>query len=109
MKKALLPLRGRLPGTRIYTERGLVNFSLCGKFSREGNVMNKNENDQTIRYVLRTCNADMISYGGFQWPEIGHVEAPDFQPTFTCGVGYTGSWTAGATGVTSTGVTPPNG
>ena len=26
--------------------------------------------------VLRTCNPDMTSYGGFKWPESGPVEAP---------------------------------
>lgn len=30
--------------------------------------------------VLRTCNADMTSYGGFRWPESGPVEAPDWDP-----------------------------
>ena len=28
--------------------------------------------------VLRTCAADLTSYGGFQWPESGVAEAPDW-------------------------------
>ena len=27
--------------------------------------------------ILRTCNADLTSYGGFQWPASGPVECPD--------------------------------
>ena len=40
--------------------------------------------------VLRTCNADMTSYGGFKWPESGPVEAPDWKPTKECGNGLHG-------------------
>ena len=35
--------------------------------------------------ILRTCNADMTSYGGFKYPKRGYVEAPDWKPTYTCG------------------------
>ena len=40
--------------------------------------------------ILRTCNADMTSYGEFVWPELGYVEAPDWEPTETCGNGLHG-------------------
>ena len=40
--------------------------------------------------VLRTCNADMTSYGGFVWPTTGPVEAPDWEPTMKCGHGLHG-------------------
>jgi hypothetical protein len=40
--------------------------------------------------VLRVCNADMSSRGGFTWPEIGHVEATDWKPTAECGNGLHG-------------------
>ena len=41
-------------------------------------------------YVLRTCNADMTSYGGFRWPESGPVEAPDWDSSPRCGGGLHG-------------------
>jgi hypothetical protein len=42
--------------------------------------------------VLRTCNADLTSHGGFQWPsEIGAtVSAPDWKKTDDCGNGLHG-------------------
>ncbi|MNM27241.1 Ice nucleation protein [compost metagenome] len=42
--------------------------------------------------VLRTCSADMKSYGGFQWPdEVGAVvEAPDWKANNECGNGLHG-------------------
>ena len=40
--------------------------------------------------VLRTCAADMTSYGGFQWPEKGRVEAADWAPAAECGKGLHG-------------------
>ena len=33
---------------------------------------------ETPAYVLRTCNHDMTSRGGFVWSENGYVEAPDW-------------------------------
>ena len=42
------------------------------------------------RLVLRTCNADLTSYGGFQWPAAGFVQAPDFEATYDCGHGLHG-------------------
>jgi len=47
--------------------------------------------------VVRTCNADMTShYGKFRWPESGPVEAPDWDPTPTCGGGLHGlAWGVG--------------
>ena len=41
-------------------------------------------------YILRTCEADLTSYVGFQWPEKGLVEAPDWDPTPECGGGLHG-------------------
>ncbi len=41
-------------------------------------------------YVLRTCNADLTSHGGFQWPEKGAVNCPDWNPTPCCGNGLHG-------------------
>jgi hypothetical protein len=40
--------------------------------------------------ILRTCNADMTSYGGFKWPGSGPVEAPDWKPNQECGNGLHG-------------------
>lgn len=37
--------------------------------------------------VLRTCDKDLRSYGGFQWPESGPVEAPDWNKEPHCGNG----------------------
>ena len=45
--------------------------------------------------VLRTCNADMTSYGGFKWPASGPVEAPDWKADAKCGNGLHG-WLWGA-------------
>ena len=40
--------------------------------------------------ILRTCNADMTSHGGFKWPRSGHVAAPDWNPEPECGNGLHG-------------------
>ena len=40
--------------------------------------------------VLRSCNADMTSHGGFVWPKSGYVEAPDWEETNQCGNGLHG-------------------
>ena len=42
--------------------------------------------------VLRTCNADLSSHEGFQWPDSGAVVAPDWDPdpTINCGGGLHG-------------------
>ncbi len=40
--------------------------------------------------VLRTCSADMTSYGGFRWPKRGPVSAPDWIDNFQCGNGLHG-------------------
>ena len=40
--------------------------------------------------ILRTCNADMTSYGGFIWPESGPVKAPDWSAEAECGNGLHG-------------------
>lgn len=41
-------------------------------------------------YILRTCNPDLTSHGGFVWPESGHVVAPDWDPRPVCGHGLHG-------------------
>ena len=40
--------------------------------------------------ILRTCNPDLTSHGGFQWPDAGPVQAPDWDPTPECGNGLHG-------------------
>ncbi len=40
--------------------------------------------------VLRTCDADLRSYGGFQWPDEGEVAAPDWSDEPVCGRGLHG-------------------
>jgi hypothetical protein len=40
--------------------------------------------------VLRTCDEKLQAYGGFQWPENGFVEAPDWDPKPECGNGLHG-------------------
>ncbi len=40
--------------------------------------------------ILRTCDANLKSYGGFQWPKKGLVSALDFEATYTCGGGLHG-------------------
>ena len=40
--------------------------------------------------VLRTCDQKMQGYGGFQWPESGPVEAPDWKDNGECGNGLHG-------------------
>ena len=44
--------------------------------------------------VLRTVDKDRRAYGGFQWPERGLVEAPDWDPSARCGGGLHG-WLRG--------------
>ena len=48
--------------------------------------------DKKVVRVLRTCNADGTSHGGFQWPltEGAVVECPDWKPTAECGNGLHG-------------------
>ena len=40
--------------------------------------------------MLRTCDKNMQSYGGFQWPESGRVTAPDWSDRAECGGGLHG-------------------
>jgi hypothetical protein len=40
--------------------------------------------------IMRTCNADMTSYGGFVWPRKGLVTCPDWESTYKCGHGLHG-------------------
>ena len=52
--------------------------------------------------ILRTCDADMTSRGGFRWPESGPVEAPDWNHEPTCGGGLHGFlWGEGNGGLAS--------
>jgi hypothetical protein len=39
---------------------------------------------------MRTCNANMTSYGGFKWPRKGLVTCSDWEPTYKCGNGLHG-------------------
>ena len=34
--------------------------------------------------ILRSTGPDRKSHGGFQWPESGYVEAPDWDPIRAC-------------------------
>jgi hypothetical protein len=40
--------------------------------------------------VIRSSDRDGKSYGGFQWPKSGPVEAPDWSPVAECGNGLHG-------------------
>jgi hypothetical protein len=40
--------------------------------------------------MLRTCQDDGTSYGGFRWPLAGPVKAPDWDPEPRCGGGLHG-------------------
>jgi len=40
--------------------------------------------------MLRTCNPDGTSHGGFQWPKSGKVVCPDWSPAAACGNGLHG-------------------
>ena len=40
--------------------------------------------------LLRSCRSDMTSRGGFQWPESGPVECPDWNDRPECGGGLHG-------------------
>ena len=44
----------------------------------------------TKHLILRTCDANMQSHGGFQWPRSGPVAAPDWNPAPECGNGLHG-------------------
>ena len=43
-----------------------------------------------ICFLLRTCDEDLKSHGGFQWPSSGLVSAPDWDPKPECGKGLHG-------------------
>ena len=45
---------------------------------------------QETALILRTCSADMTSYGGFQWPTSGPVECAVWNPKHVCGNGLHG-------------------
>jgi len=56
------------------------------------NIMNATiKMNEKKQYVLRTCNKDYRSYNHFKWPEIGPVEAPDWDPKPECGNGLHGA------------------
>ena len=40
--------------------------------------------------ILRSNNPNLKSHGGFQWPESGPVECPDWDPQAECGTGLHG-------------------
>ena len=46
--------------------------------------------DVATMLLLRTCSAELTSYSGFEWPESGPVEAPDWDPSPCCGGGLHG-------------------
>ena len=50
--------------------------------------------------MLRTCDKDMQSYGGFQWPKSGRVTALDWNDRAECGCGLHGlPWGEGCGGL----------
>ena len=50
--------------------------------------------------VLRTCDKYLRAHGGFQWPDSGPVEAPDWNPKPVCGGGLHGAlWGEGNGGL----------
>jgi len=58
--------------------------------------MNKTQWNRTVPkkhrvLMLRTCAADMTSYGSFVWPVKGYVEAPDWCAEPVCGGGLHGA------------------
>jgi len=50
--------------------------------------MTKNDEERVL--VLRTCDEKLQSHKGFQWPDTGHVAAPDWDPAPECGHGLHG-------------------
>ena len=46
--------------------------------------------EEPVVLCLRTVNTDGTAYDGFKWPALGFVEAPDWEPTVTCGHGLHG-------------------
>jgi hypothetical protein len=48
-----------------------------------------NDSPKTV-LVLRTCDSELKAYGGFQWPDSGRIEAPDWHPKAECGNGLHG-------------------
>src|ERR1035437_1435432 len=47
--------------------------------------------------ILRTCDNNGKSYGGFQWPKKGAVVAPDWRDDYKCGGGLHGlPWGVGS-------------
>jgi hypothetical protein len=40
--------------------------------------------------ILKTTNPDLTSRNGFQWPDSGYVECPDWDPAPQCGNGLHG-------------------
>lgn len=55
-------------------------------------------------YILRCCDKDLRSYGGFRWPEQGLIEAPDWSQNAKCGHGLHG-WLWGEGDVSASGST----
>ena len=65
---------------------------------KDGRMKNKTKKQNSAKagtaskkvLILRTCNADMTSHGGFVWPERGPVKAPDWNDKAECGNGLHG-------------------
>ena len=55
-------------------------------------------------YILRCCDKDLRSHGGFQWPGQGLVEASNWNPKAECGQGLHG-WLWGEGDVSASGST----
>ena len=73
------------------------------KYSESENVKNarKVRKDGKV-YALRTCDKDMLAYGGFKWPKKGKVVAPDWSDESCCGKGLHGAlWGRGDAGLLS--------
>ena len=74
----------------------IAPFHFQNPLSNRIQPMNNYTLPQGKALVLRTCKADMSSYGGFMWPESGNVEAPDWQNDKNCGHGLHGwLWAVG--------------
>ena len=52
--------------------------------------MRKSQSKTETALILRTCSADMTSYGGFKWPKKGAVKAEIWNPAHVCGDGLHG-------------------
>jgi hypothetical protein len=59
--------------------------------------------EKSVGFMLRTCDAKLQGHGGFQWPKLGGVSAPDWKKSAHCGNGLHGLlWGEGGIGYLST-------